>query len=85
MNSCAALDEKLTAEEHLRRLKTAIEQVGLQMQSQIHREKKIKSGVDQCINMCDVVIKRFADEKKLLDERIRHLEDELSKCQSHGN
>ena len=85
MNSYAALDEKLTAEEHLRRLKTALEQVGLQMQGQVHREKEIKSGVDQCIKMCDVVIKKFVDEKKLLDERIQHLEDERLNYQSHGN
>ena len=67
------LDEKLTAEEHLDRLKTELERIGLQMQTQAYREREIKRGVDQCIQMCDIVKKKFVDEKKLLGDHIKHL------------
>jgi hypothetical protein len=58
----------LTAEEHLERLKATLEQIGLQMQTQAYREREIKHGVDQCIQMCDIVRKKFADEKKLIGD-----------------
>ena len=79
------MDEKLTAEEHLDRLKTILEQVGLQMQNQAYREKEIKNGMDQCVKICDIVRKKFADEKKLLDDHIQHLKGELLTHQSQGN
>ena len=72
-NTLTVLDEKLTAEEYLDRLKTELERIGLQMQTQAYRERGIKLGVDQCIQMCDIVKKKFADEKKLLGDHIKQL------------
>ena len=75
MTTLTVLDEKLTAEEHLDRLKTELERIGqrLQMQTQAYREREIKHGVDQCIQMCDIVRKKFVDEKKLLGDYIKQL------------
>lgn len=73
MNS--ALDENLTAEEHLGRLKTQLEKVSLQMQNQAYREiKEIKNDVDQCITMCDMVRTKLANEMELL--KIQQLKDQ---------
>ena len=73
MTTLTVLDEKLTAEEHLDRLKTMLEHIGLQMQNQAYREREIKDGVDRCIQMCDIVRKKFVDEKKLLGDHIKQL------------
>ena len=78
MNCCfIASVENLTAEEHLGRLKTQLEQVSLQMQNQAYREiKEIKNDVDQCVKMCDIVRTKLADEMELLSGQIRQLKDQ---------
>ena len=77
MNFFIALDEKLTAEEHLGRLKTQLEQVSLQMQNQTYRDiKEIKNDVDQCAKMCDIVKTKLADEMKLLRDHTQQLKDQ---------
>lgn len=50
-----------------------LEHIGLQMQNQAYREREIKRGVDRCIQMCDIVRKKFVDEKKLLGDHIKQL------------
>ena len=75
----------MTAEEHLDRLKTILEHIGLQMQNQAYREKEVENGLDQCVKVCDIVRKKFADEKKILDDHIQDLKDELLTHQSQGN
>ena len=74
----ASLDEELTAEEHLSRLKQALDHISHQSQ---YCEEDIKIGVNHCIKMCDIVRKKFADEIKQLTEHIQYLEEQH---QSHG-
>ena len=75
--SHTALEAKLTVNDRLAELKSTLEQISLQ--SQHCREKEIKSGVDHCVKMCNVLQKQLDDEKQQLTERIQQLEGELEK------
>ena len=70
-----ALDEKRTVEEHLSELKKALDRISQDC------GEDAKIGVSQCIKICDIVKKKYADEKKQLTERIQRLEDQHK---SHG-
>ena len=70
-----ASDEKLTAEDHLIKLKTVLGQISTQGQC-CSLEKDIKTRVDLCIAMCDVVRKKFADEKKQMEDQLHKLCDD---------
>ena len=76
-----ALDEKLTSDEHLNKLKTTLDRVS--RISQHCREKDIKNDVDLCIKMCDIIMKKMAFEKKQQDAHVQQLEDQLH--QLHGD
>ena len=58
------------------RLKSTLEQISLQSQ---HCRKDIKSGIDHCIKMCDVLQRQLDVEKQQFTERVQQLEEELER------
>ena len=69
----------MTVEEHLSRLKTTLDRINRQGQDY---GDDFKIGVSQCIKTCDIIRRKFADERKQLTQRIQCLEDQLK---SHGS